>query len=229
MSPASREHGGPGSSGGSAGAGPAGGSPAGGSPATEGGGGQGSDLDELRAAAKALTTDLPGPLARIRLSRGEATLEVEWQTPPAPVVVAAPMAGHTPGLGGVSTAPASAGAQVGGGAQVGVPGGEADAGGAGSAYGMGVGPALSIVPDLPRGTPVEAPLVGTFYRSATPDAAPFVEIGDRVEAGQQVAILEAMKLLNSIEAPVSGEVADIVVGDGEMVEFGQVLLYIKEG
>ncbi|MFN8099726.1 MAG: acetyl-CoA carboxylase biotin carboxyl carrier protein subunit [Dermatophilaceae bacterium] len=188
-------------------------------------------LDELRAAAKALTADLPGPLARIRLSRGEATLEVEWQAPPAPlapVVVAAPVTGPV-GMPTIAGSPSSPGTPASPGTPVSLGGGEPDAGGGGTAYAMSAGPALSVVPDLPIGTPVEAPLVGTFYRSSSPDAAPFVEVGDRVEEGQQIAILEAMKLLNSIEAPVCGTVAEILVRNGEMVEFGQVLLTIQEG
>jgi acetyl-CoA carboxylase biotin carboxyl carrier protein len=71
-----------------------------------------------------------------------------------------------------------------------------------------------------------APTVGTFYRSPEPGAEPFVREGDEVEAGQQVAILEAMKLMNPIEADRSGRVVRVLVPDGESVEYGQPLFEI---
>jgi acetyl-CoA carboxylase biotin carboxyl carrier protein len=74
---------------------------------------------------------------------------------------------------------------------------------------------------------IVAPLVGTFYRSPEPDAAPFVTEGDLVEAGQQVAIVEAMKILNSVQAERAGRVAKIFVDSGDMVEFGQPLMAIE--
>jgi acetyl-CoA carboxylase biotin carboxyl carrier protein len=74
---------------------------------------------------------------------------------------------------------------------------------------------------------IVAPLVGTFYRSPEPDAAPFVAEGDLVEAGQQVAIVEAMKILNAVQAERAGRVAKILVDNGEMVEFGQPLIALE--
>ncbi|WP_163506997.1 acetyl-CoA carboxylase biotin carboxyl carrier protein [Fodinicola acaciae] len=71
-----------------------------------------------------------------------------------------------------------------------------------------------------------APTVGTFYRAPEPGAEPFVREGDRVEAGQQVAILEAMKLMNPIEAEATGRVVRVLVPDGESVEYGQPLFVI---
>ena len=73
---------------------------------------------------------------------------------------------------------------------------------------------------------VHSPMVGTFYRSPAPDAPPYVEPGDRVEKGQTVCILEAMKLMNELEAEVSGTVREICVENAEPVEFGQVLFRI---
>lgn len=73
---------------------------------------------------------------------------------------------------------------------------------------------------------VRAPLVGTFYRAPQPGADPFVEVGDVVEEGQTVAIVEAMKLMNDIVAEVSGRVVEICVGNAEPVEFDQPLLRI---
>ncbi|MBM3269769.1 MAG: acetyl-CoA carboxylase biotin carboxyl carrier protein [Candidatus Sericytochromatia bacterium] len=74
---------------------------------------------------------------------------------------------------------------------------------------------------------VRAPMVGTFYRASSPDAPPFVEVGQTVEPGQTVCIIEAMKLMNEIEAEHGGRVAKICVGNGEAVEFGQVLFEIE--
>jgi acetyl-CoA carboxylase biotin carboxyl carrier protein len=75
--------------------------------------------------------------------------------------------------------------------------------------------------------PVTAPLVGTFYRSPEPGAKPFVEIGDLVEADQEIGIIEAMKIMNRIVADVPGRVARILVADGDMVEFGQPLIQLE--
>ncbi len=74
---------------------------------------------------------------------------------------------------------------------------------------------------------VQSPMVGTFYRSPAPGEAPFVEVGDRVKAGQSVCIIEAMKLMNEIEAEVSGQVMEILVQNGEPVEYGQPLMRIN--
>ncbi len=75
---------------------------------------------------------------------------------------------------------------------------------------------------------ITAPMVGTFYRSPSPDSAPYVEVGDRVEPGKTVCIIEAMKLFNEIEAEVRGEVAKILVENGQPVEYGQKLYLIRK-
>ncbi|MDW7675579.1 MAG: acetyl-CoA carboxylase biotin carboxyl carrier protein [Bacillota bacterium] len=75
--------------------------------------------------------------------------------------------------------------------------------------------------------PVVAPMVGTFYQSPAPDAPPFVKVGDQVKEGESVCIIEAMKLMNEIEAEVSGEIVEILVENGEPVEYGQTLFLIK--
>ena len=72
-----------------------------------------------------------------------------------------------------------------------------------------------------------SPMVGTFYKSMSPDAQPFVEVGQTVAAGQVVCIIEAMKLMNEIEAETSGRIIEICVEDGQPVEFGQVLMYLE--
>ena len=70
-------------------------------------------------------------------------------------------------------------------------------------------------------------MVGTYYRAPSPDDAPFVEVGSRINVGQTVCILEAMKLMNELESEVSGEVVEILVDNGMPVEFGQVLMRVK--
>jgi len=75
--------------------------------------------------------------------------------------------------------------------------------------------------------PLTAPMVGTFYRSPAPGEPPFVEVGSRIQAGQPVCVLEAMKLMNELEADISGEVVEILVESGTPVEFGQVLMRIR--
>ncbi len=73
---------------------------------------------------------------------------------------------------------------------------------------------------------VTSPFVGTFYRSPSPDAPPFVEIGGNVREGQTLCIVEAMKLMNEIEADCTGEIVDVLVDNGKPVEFGQALFRI---
>jgi acetyl-CoA carboxylase biotin carboxyl carrier protein len=84
------------------------------------------------------------------------------------------------------------------------------------------------VPDVPDGTSaVRAPLVGTFYVAPTPGAEPFVQVGDEVEAGQTLGIVEAMKLMNPIVADGAGVVAEVRTGDAESVEFDQILMLLR--
>jgi acetyl-CoA carboxylase biotin carboxyl carrier protein len=75
---------------------------------------------------------------------------------------------------------------------------------------------------------IHSPMVGTFYRAPAPDAPPYVEIGDRVKAGQTVCILEAMKLMNELESEVTGVVREISVQNADPVEYGQVLFRVAE-
>ncbi|MBW4539162.1 MAG: acetyl-CoA carboxylase biotin carboxyl carrier protein [Myxacorys chilensis ATA2-1-KO14] len=76
---------------------------------------------------------------------------------------------------------------------------------------------------------VTSPMVGTFYRSPGPDEPPFVQVGDRIRLGQTVCIVEAMKLMNELESEVSGEVVEILVQNGDPVEFGQPLMRVNPG
>ena len=93
---------------------------------------------------------------------------------------------------------------------------------------------LTIVAD--RSTPptpdkkwveVKSPMVGTFYRSPAPDEPAFASIGDRIRSGQTVCIIEAMKLMNEIEAEIAGQVMEVLVENGQPIEFGQTLMYIN--
>lgn len=74
---------------------------------------------------------------------------------------------------------------------------------------------------------VLSPMVGTFYQAPSPEADPFVREGDRIESGQTLCIIEAMKILNEIPADIQGEVVEILVGDGQPVEYNQALLKIR--
>ena len=87
-------------------------------------------------------------------------------------------------------------------------------------------PAIVPEPVEPEGV-VKSPMVGTFYRSASPGAKPFIEIGDTVQVGDALCIVEAMKLMNEIESDRAGVVRKILVENGQPVEFGQPLVVIE--
>ncbi|MCG3175953.1 MAG: Biotin carboxyl carrier protein of acetyl-CoA carboxylase [Candidatus Omnitrophica bacterium] len=74
---------------------------------------------------------------------------------------------------------------------------------------------------------VRSPMVGTYYASPAPDAAPYVQVGATIDVGQVVCIIEAMKLMNEIKSEVRGKVVEIAVNNGDPVEFGQVLFYLE--
>jgi acetyl-CoA carboxylase biotin carboxyl carrier protein len=88
-------------------------------------------------------------------------------------------------------------------------------------------PAAGSATRVLRGTEVTAPIVGTFYAAPSPDAANFVKVGDTVKVGQVLCIIEAMKLMNEIEAEVAGTIVEIVVRNEDPVEYGQVLMRIE--
>ncbi len=91
-------------------------------------------------------------------------------------------------------------------------------------------------PEVPQVAPpgrsdlieITSPMVGTFYRAAAPGEEPFVEVGNNVKVGQTICILEAMKLMNEIESEFNAEVVEILVENGTPVEFGQVLMRVKQ-
>ena len=88
-------------------------------------------------------------------------------------------------------------------------------------------PAAEAAPAEPTGHVVKSPMVGTFYRSASPGAKPFIELGSVVKEGDTICIIEAMKILNEIEADKSGTVVQILAENGQAVEYGHPLVVIE--
>lgn len=88
-------------------------------------------------------------------------------------------------------------------------------------------PAVDAAPEAPVGHQVKSPMVGTFYGAASPGAKPFVEVGSVVKEGDTICIVEAMKILNEIECDKSGTVTQILIDNGEAVEYGQPLFVIE--
>ncbi|WP_433533551.1 acetyl-CoA carboxylase biotin carboxyl carrier protein [Micromonospora sp. CA-263727] len=152
-------------------------------------------LSGLRWHARQLVAELAGPLRRLRLRAGDAELVVEWHHPAEP--------------GPVAAGPATVAVP----AAVAAPGHEPASAAGGPASGA-----------APLRTAVRSPMVGTFYRAAEPGATPFVSVGDPVRPGQVVGIVEAMKLLNEITADRAGRVAEVLVADGQPVEYDQPLV-----
>ncbi len=89
-----------------------------------------------------------------------------------------------------------------------------------------VAPEVTVAPKI-AGHAVTSPMVGTFYRASSPGAKSFVELGDRVEVGDTLCIIEAMKILNQIEADKSGLIVDILVENGQPCEYGETLFIIE--
>jgi acetyl-CoA carboxylase biotin carboxyl carrier protein len=87
--------------------------------------------------------------------------------------------------------------------------------------------AVEAEPQEPTGNVVKSPMVGTFYRSASPGAPAFVEVGSAVKVGEPICIIEAMKIMNEIEADAAGTIRQILCENGEAVEFGQPLFVIE--
>jgi acetyl-CoA carboxylase biotin carboxyl carrier protein len=83
--------------------------------------------------------------------------------------------------------------------------------------------------ELPAGHVLRSPMVGTFYASANPDSPPFVKVGQAVKAGETLAIIEAMKMFNQIEADIAGTIVAVLASNGQPVEFDEPLFVIGEG
>jgi acetyl-CoA carboxylase biotin carboxyl carrier protein len=88
-------------------------------------------------------------------------------------------------------------------------------------------PAAAEPPAAPAGRVIKSPMVGTFYRSSSPGSKAFVELGDAIKEGQPVCIIEAMKIMNEIEADTSGKLKQILCENGQAVEFGQPLFIVE--
>ena len=155
------------------------------------------EINEIKDVA----LELMDALASKKL--GEVAIELEGvkikikAAAPAPVIAAAPSAAAAPAA---SAAPAAAAAAE-----------------------TETAPA----DDLPAGTQVKSPLVGTFYSSPSPDEPPYVLVGQEVREGDTLCIIEAMKVMNEIKAPCSGKVVRIMAQPGDMVEYNQLLCIIE--
>ncbi|MBI4597897.1 MAG: acetyl-CoA carboxylase biotin carboxyl carrier protein [Candidatus Omnitrophica bacterium] len=88
-------------------------------------------------------------------------------------------------------------------------------------------PAAARMAEEPHRTIIKSPMVGTFYRASAPDAPPFADVGQDLDVGQVVCIIEAMKLMNEIKSEVAGRITDVLVENGAAVEFGQPLFAIE--
>lgn len=91
------------------------------------------------------------------------------------------------------------------------------------------GPIAAPIELAPNQVLVESPMVGTFYRAPSPDSDPFVNEGDSVRKGQTVCIIEAMKMMNEVEAPAGGRIVRIIADNGQAIEYGQPLMVIEAG
>lgn len=95
------------------------------------------------------------------------------------------------------------------------------------AHGTPVAPAAAPAPAAARLIDVKSPMVGTFYRAPEPGAEPYVKAGSRISTGQTLCIIEAMKIMNELEAEVSGTVREVLIEDAQPVEFGQILFRVE--
>jgi acetyl-CoA carboxylase biotin carboxyl carrier protein len=154
---------------------------------------------DLRKIKKLIDLLEESNLAELEIKEGEEVVRLSRVPKGGITVAAAPAPVHVPAPAPAAPAPAAAPAA----AETAEPGS-----------------------NLPAGTVVKAPMVGTFYASASPGAAAFVKVGQQVKAGETLGIIEAMKMFNQIEAEVSGEVKAILVENGQPVEFDQPMFVI---
>jgi acetyl-CoA carboxylase biotin carboxyl carrier protein len=154
--------------------------------------------DVVQAALELLEA-LPDRPDRLRVSAADVTVDLDWRKPPAALARPAQEAGHPSVVELVETTTATT-------------------------YAAGPAPQL---PDLPDVHYVCSPSVGAFYRASEPGGPPFAEVGAVVSAGQQLGIVEAMKLMLPLEADRSGRVVEVLVEDGQSVEFGQPIMCLE--
>ncbi len=153
---------------------------------------------DLRKLKKLIDLVQESGIGEIEITEGEEKVRISRQAPGGQLVIMAASAMQPMGYGAVPlTGPSGSGA--------------------------GSAPA----PAEPKGHSLKSPMVGTFYRAPSPGAPAFVEIGQAVTKGQTLCIIEAMKLLNEIESEVSGIVKQILVENGQPVEYGQPLFIIE--
>jgi acetyl-CoA carboxylase biotin carboxyl carrier protein len=154
-------------------------------------------LVQLGEQVRGLARDVPGPLRRVRLSAGEATVEIEWHSPDAPAL-------ERPAT--VQTVQAQ---------QAQAEQAHADPAHLAQAEGTVAAEDQQLV---------TSPMVGTFYRAESEGAEPFVAVGDLIEVGQTIGIVEAMKLFNPIAAECSGVVLEVLAENAKPVQFGDPLV-----
>lgn len=159
-------------------------------------------LSEVRDSVLRLVAELPTSPGLIRVSVRDIAMELSWSAaadagPPSPIGPPSP----TPAVvaGRAALAPAEA----------------------------GQAPSAEASDPRPGLHTVTSAMVGTFYRAPEPGAAPFVKVGDMVQPGRQLAIVEAMKLMIPVEADVSGRITEVLKDDGKPVEYGEPLLVIE--
>jgi acetyl-CoA carboxylase biotin carboxyl carrier protein len=153
---------------------------------------------DIRKVKKLIELLEESGIAEIEITEGEESVRISrYSGPPQQVMMQAPMAAMP------ASAPAAAPA----------------AGGA--------APAAPAAPALPAGHAVKSPMVGTFYRAASPGAKSFVDVGQSVKEGEVLCIIEAMKMMNQIESDKAGVVKAILANNGDPVEFGQPLFIIE--
>lgn len=152
---------------------------------------------DIRKVKKLIELLEESGIAEIEITEGEESVRISrYQQNVAPV---APVVGYAPPATLVPAPPAAA---------------------------LAAAPAAAPAAEEASGHKVLAPMVGTFYRSSSPEAEPFAKVGDTISAGDTLCIIEAMKMMNQIESDVSGTVLSVEIENGEPIEFGQVLFVI---
>jgi len=159
------------------------------------------DLKEIKAVIDLMTRN---GLSEFELEKGDFKLRVkrgpggEWVTTTTPVVSAAPIAHHAP-VASASAAPIS----------------------------TAPAPEVAATPAASSHSQIVSPMVGTFYRSPSPDSAPYIEIGQEVQEETVVCIIEAMKVMNEIKAETRGVIVEVLAQNGKPVEFGKPLFAVR--
>jgi len=156
---------------------------------------------DLRKLKKLIDLVQESGIAELEITEGEEKVKIVKGGEA--TVTPLPSAAGTPSVAAAASAPAVAPAAV-----------------------PAAGPAPATAPPEADGHVLKAPMVGTFYRAASPEAKVFVEVGQSVKAGETVCIIEAMKLMNEIEADATGVIKAVLVENGQPVEFGQPLFII---